>query len=239
MADYRVLKIYSNKQSEKYKSFMKSIIKSKPTFKKLNIKIKMMSSNHDLIGELLNRKKEIIYRTRNPNVKDIFKKCGLKISSIKIDSYSNHKHSGRLQHKQIENEIIDSISQKPEKMSIYIKGTSKFNTVKMNQSGKGINENGKISVFIKPTINDDEYKYDENGNFIRGLKGIGYKDANKAKQTIDITESLLNAGQISQAKQMGIIMKMYYRAKNHKYQTDKMKSAIRVYKDWLKKNEPE
>ena len=93
-----------------------------------------------------------------------------------------------------------------------------------------------MTVFVKPVVKDDRYKYDE--KFYQGLSGIGYKDAQKVN-TISITNKLLENEKITKSKQIGIIMKMYYRAKNHKFQSENMRKAINVYKDWLKEHDPQ
>ena len=116
-------------------------------------------------------------------------------------------------------------------MSVYVKNTDNINGGSMEK--KKI-VNNKMSIFVKPVVKDDAYKYDDDGNFIKGLGGIGYKNAHKAELTIKQIEDLSSKGIITPAKQLAIILKMYYRAKNHKYQTEDMRGAIRVYKQWIK-----
>jgi hypothetical protein len=149
-----------------------------------------------------------------------------------VDKYSNHAHSNRKAHYKLENEINDSMSQTVnKKMSVYVKNTNNINGGSME---KNRIVNNKMSIFVKPVVKDDAYKYDDDGNFIKGLSGIGYKNAHKAEQTIKQIEDLSSKGIITPAKQLAIILKMYYRAKNHKYQTEDMRGAIRVYKQWIK-----
>ena len=151
-----------------------------------------------------------------------------------VDKYSNHKHSSRKAHHRLENEINDSMSQNVnKKMSVYVKNTDNGPTNYNHGQIKG----GQMSIFVKPVVKDDSYKYDEEGNFIKGLGGIGYKNAKKAEQTIKQIEELYHQGKITSSKQLAVILKMYYRAKKHRYQTEDMRGAIRVYKEWIKRQD--
>lgn len=61
------------------------------------------------------------------------------------------------------------------------------------------------------------------------VKGTGYGSKSKALKTL----KLIKNKPIPLQKQIAITM--YYRAKHHKFQTQGMKNAIRVYKPFLKK----
>ena len=60
------------------------------------------------------------------------------------------------------------------------------------------------------------------------LKGTGYKDEKKARETIKLVKSR------SKTYQKYVINTMYYRAKHHKYQTADMRKAMKIFKKWLK-----
>lgn len=60
-------------------------------------------------------------------------------------------------------------------------------------------------------------------------KGIGYGSKEKALKTLNIIKNRNNA------YKKRVVTTMYYRAKHHKYQTDGMKNAERIYKKWLNK----
>lgn len=61
------------------------------------------------------------------------------------------------------------------------------------------------------------------------VHGCGYKDADAAKDTI----ILLKKRNVPLNRQVWTITGLYYRAKNHPYQTKDMRDAMRVYKIWL------
>lgn len=61
------------------------------------------------------------------------------------------------------------------------------------------------------------------------LKGTGYKDAKKARQTIKLVSKY------DKIYQHQVINTMYNRAKYHPYQTKDMKEAMKVFKKWLSK----
>jgi hypothetical protein len=61
------------------------------------------------------------------------------------------------------------------------------------------------------------------------LKGTGYANKEKALYTIKLIENF----DLTYQKQ--VILTMYNRAKFHKYQTQGMLDAMKIYKKWLKK----
>jgi hypothetical protein len=60
------------------------------------------------------------------------------------------------------------------------------------------------------------------------LKGTGYKNKEKALETLE----LIKKYDIIYQKQ--VVITMYNRAKYHKYQTDGMIEAMKIYRKWLK-----
>lgn len=60
------------------------------------------------------------------------------------------------------------------------------------------------------------------------VKGTGYGSRNKARKTLKKIRSK------PKALQRQIVTTMYYRAKYHKYQTQGMRNAMKVYKPYLK-----
>ena len=60
------------------------------------------------------------------------------------------------------------------------------------------------------------------------LKGTGYADKKKALYTLELIKDY----DIVYQKQ--VVLTMYNRAKFHKYQTEGMLNAMKVYKKWLK-----
>lgn len=60
-------------------------------------------------------------------------------------------------------------------------------------------------------------------------QGIGYGSKEKALKTLNIIKNRNNA------YKKRVVTTMYYRAKHHKYQTDGMKNAEKIYKNWLNK----
>lgn len=60
------------------------------------------------------------------------------------------------------------------------------------------------------------------------LKGTGYANKEKALYTIKLIEKF----DLTYQKQ--VILTMYNRAKYHKYQTQGMLDAMKIYKKWLK-----
>ena len=93
MSNYKLLKIYTNKNNSKYKNFINLININNKKINKHNIKVKVLESDYDLMVELGNENK-ILYRTRNPNIKDIINKVkknkSVFIPKNNIDSKSNY-----------------------------------------------------------------------------------------------------------------------------------------------------
>jgi hypothetical protein len=61
-------------------------------------------------------------------------------------------------------------------------------------------------------------------------KGTGFKDKQKAKETLKIIKNL------PKVKQTQIVITMYNRAKYHPHITKDMKEAMKVFDKWLTKN---
>ena len=78
----------------------------------------------------------------------------------------------------------------------------------------------------------------EDGLFTGGgkhaLKGTGYVDKEKAESTYKQLDGLEKKGEHGWA--MSIATTMMNRAKTHAHQTDGMRDAIKVFKEWIEKN---
>ena len=72
--------------------------------------------------------------------------------------------------------------------------------------------------------------YNPNKNPKNSIKNTGFKNEEKALNTLKIIKGL------DKIKQMQIILTMYYRAKYHPYRTDDMRKAQKIFKKWLVKN---
>jgi len=72
--------------------------------------------------------------------------------------------------------------------------------------------------------------YNKNKNPSKSIKNTGFKNEEKAFETLKIIENL------NKIKQMQIVLTMYYRAEFHPYKTNDMIKAQKVFKKWLKKN---
>jgi hypothetical protein len=59
------------------------------------------------------------------------------------------------------------------------------------------------------------------------LKGTGFKDAKKAKETLRLIKDR------PKIYQFQVVNTMYNRAKHHPYQTKEMKDAMKIYARWL------
>ena len=72
--------------------------------------------------------------------------------------------------------------------------------------------------------------YNHNKNSKKSVKGTGYGSKEKALKTLNIIkkEPLV--------KQKQIVITMYNRAKFHKFRTEKMEYAMKVYEPWMRKN---
>lgn len=73
--------------------------------------------------------------------------------------------------------------------------------------------------------------YSPNKNPKKSVKNTGFKNKEKALETIKIIKHL------DKIKQKQIITTMYYRAEYHPYKTKDMKEAQKVFKQWLIKNQ--
>ncbi len=69
--------------------------------------------------------------------------------------------------------------------------------------------------------------YNSNKNPKKGIKNTGFKDKEKALETIKIVKK------IDKIRQMQIILTMYYRAEHHPHKTKDMVEAQKVFKKWL------
>lgn len=69
--------------------------------------------------------------------------------------------------------------------------------------------------------------YNKNKNPKKSIKNTGFKDKEKALQTIKIVKKL------DKIHQMQIILTMYYRAEHHPHKTKDMEQAQKVFKKWL------
>lgn len=72
--------------------------------------------------------------------------------------------------------------------------------------------------------------YSKNKNPSKSVKNTGFKDEEKALNTLDIIKNL------DKIKQMQIVLTMYYRAEHHPYKTNEMIKAQNIFKKWLIKN---
>ncbi len=72
--------------------------------------------------------------------------------------------------------------------------------------------------------------YNANKNPKKGIKNTGFKDKEKALETIKIVKK------IDKIRQMQIILTMYYRAEHHPHKTKDMVEAQKVFKKWLINN---
>jgi hypothetical protein len=72
--------------------------------------------------------------------------------------------------------------------------------------------------------------YANNKNPSKSIKNTGYKNEDKALNTVKIIKHL------DKIKQMQIILTMYYRAKYHPHKTLDMIKAQKIFKKWLIKN---
>ena len=71
--------------------------------------------------------------------------------------------------------------------------------------------------------------YKPNKNPKKSVKNTGFKNKEKALETIRIVKDL------EKNHQMQIILTMYYRAEYHPHKTTDMIEAQKVFKKWLKK----
>lgn len=72
--------------------------------------------------------------------------------------------------------------------------------------------------------------YNYNKNPSKSIKNTGFKNEEKAINTLKIIENL------DKIKQMQIVLTMYYRAEYHPHKTQDMIKAQKIFKKWLIKN---
>lgn len=77
---------------------------------------------------------------------------------------------------------------------------------------------------MKPTL------YNPSKNSKKSTKNTGFKDEEKALETLKIIKKL------DKVKQMQIVLTMYYRAEHHPHKTNNMKKAQKIFKKWLINN---
>jgi len=97
-----------------------------------------------------------------------------------------------------------------------------------------------MNQFLKYNEFLNETKEDPNeiGLFSKGgskaLKGTGYADKEKAVSTCKQLDGLEKKGEHKWA--MSIATTMMNRAEHHEHQTEGMRDAIKVFKEWIEKN---
>ena len=69
--------------------------------------------------------------------------------------------------------------------------------------------------------------YNQSRNPKKSTKGTGFKDEEKALETVKIIKKL------DKVKQMQIVLTMYYRAEHHPHKTKDMEKAQKIFKKWL------
>ena len=62
------------------------------------------------------------------------------------------------------------------------------------------------------------------------VKGLGFKDEEKAKETLKIIKSK------DLVYQKRVVITMYFRAKHHPNRTKNMEKAMKIFEKWMKKN---
>ena len=72
--------------------------------------------------------------------------------------------------------------------------------------------------------------YNPNKNPKKSIKNTGFKNEEKALNTLKIIKKL------DKIKQMQIVLTMYYRAEYHPHKTNEMIKAQKIFKKWLVKN---
>jgi len=90
------------------------------------------------------------------------------------------------------------------------------------------------------TVKRGHYKDDppDIGLYSKGgkdaMKGTGYSDKEKAEYTIKVLDDLMSKGENVWA--MSIATTMESRAKKHPHQTDGMRDAMKIFREWIDKN---
>ena len=72
--------------------------------------------------------------------------------------------------------------------------------------------------------------YNPNKNPKKSVKNTGFKDKEKALETLKIIKDL------DKTHQMQIVVTMYYRAEYHPHKTKSMKEAQKIFKQWIEKH---
>jgi len=70
------------------------------------------------------------------------------------------------------------------------------------------------------------------------IKGTGFKNAKKAKETIKIINQKLKNKNITLTRAKQIINILIQRAKYHPHKTTNMQSAINIFQKWMSKHQP-
>ncbi len=97
-----------------------------------------------------------------------------------------------------------------------------------------------MNKFLKYNEFLNETKEDPNeiGLFSKGgkqaVKGTGYADKKKAEDTVKILDDLEKKDEHKHA--MSIATTMMNRADTHAHQTEGMRDAMKVFKEWIDKN---
>ena len=90
------------------------------------------------------------------------------------------------------------------------------------------------------TVKRGHYKDDppDIGLYSKGgkdaMKGTGYSDKEKAEYTVKVLDDLMSKGENVWA--MSIATTMESRAKKHPHQTDGMRDAMKIFREWIDKN---
>lgn len=82
-------------------------------------------------------------------------------------------------------------------------------------------------IYMKKKVNTSLY---EDKHPERSMRGTGFKDKDKALETLKIIKDR----DIIYQKQ--VVNTMYNRAKYHPHQTEAMREAMKVFEKWLQKN---
>lgn len=67
------------------------------------------------------------------------------------------------------------------------------------------------------------------------IHGLGFKDKDKANETIKILEEKVKSKKITKIRMMQTINTLLNRAKYHPHQTKDMRDAIKIFEKWMKK----
>jgi hypothetical protein len=65
------------------------------------------------------------------------------------------------------------------------------------------------------------------------VEGLGFKDKEKAEESIEKVKRLLGEGEIDKAHAKQICVTMEQRSKHHPHRNDDMKKAEKVWRDYL------